>query len=181
MGGWGGGAQIQLGKVEEGLRLVEEATEERQRIGQRLGLSTNHLVRAEGLWMLRREGDALAAVREAQEAARDAGEESTGMLARELEARILCGTAEPEALRPRLKDYEEVLAQLRRSGLGPDWMRGRLRLSAWLACLGEEVLARPMEQEARALLRALGALDADGSPHEVIKEGREGKVSPGSR
>lgn len=161
---WVGWAKIQLGKVEEGLRLVEEATEERQRIGQRLLLSMNQLVRAEGLWLLGREEDALAAARDAQGTARSAGEESTRLLARELEARILCETAEPGALRSRAEDYAEVLAQLRRLELSPDWMRGRLRLAAWLAGMGEEACARPMEREARDCLRAIGALDAEAKP-----------------
>ena len=177
---WLGRAKIHLGKVEEGLRLVEEATEERQRIGQRLLLSMNQLVRAEGLRLLGRGEDALAAARGAQEAARSAGEESTRLLALELEARILCEAAGPEELRSRLRDYEEVLAQLRRSELGPDWMRGRLRLAAWLARLGDDRHAHPMEQEARRYLKAMGVPDADGSLDEA-SEAESGRISSGRR
>jgi len=176
---WLGRAKIHLGQVEEGLRLVEEATQERQRIGQHLLISMNHIVRAEGLWRLGRREDAFAALHEAREAARSAGEESARLLARELEARIRCEAAPPGELRARAEEYAEALEELDRSGFRPAAMRGRLRLAAALEEMGEAGRARRMEGEARAFLRSAGAQDAEAAPGGPAGEG-QGAASLGS-
>ena len=179
---WLGRAKIHLGRAEEGLRLVEEASAERERIGQRLLLSMNHIARAEGLRSLGRREEALAATRDAREAARGAGEEATGLLAREREARILCEMAEPGGLRPRAESYEEVLGQLERLGMRPEWARGRKRLAAWLGRLGEEARAEAMGREARQYLASIGALDAEAELASVSWEaGRPSGVAAESK